>query len=407
MWENEDVAQKAIVLWLSGIQLEEISALPEVEMLMKRGAIVELDPSPITGPLAQYYQVFSGRSAASFGFFDTLVPRDYSVVEASTGRGVSPSLLPDLLRTVGWTVQFQEKHLSEIGLCLSDWTQTTTTANTCLIIKSTVEAPLDGVALAHVLEYAQAWVGETGLLALLSDRHSAVVKRFVNINNFLAKMGILERNEQSGHMNWSNSLAYYAGHGQLWVNLLGRDPQGAIHPLEYDEVRDSLSKALPAKLLDGETPVIESVYRKEELYSNSEYLFCLPDLVVVFKPGYAPSPQSTRIDFDTTIFTTPVDGTSISAGIHPSNAQGFLLVSAPGIVQGETLQETAPLTAVVPTLLHALGVEYVDMETPAVSELFSPSYLEMHPIRSSMSGQEVSEEDEERIINHLRDLGYV
>jgi hypothetical protein len=406
VWKNQDVAQKAIVLLLSGIQLQEISALPEVEMLMKRGAMVELDPSPITGPLAQYYQVFSGRSAASFGFFDTLVPRDYSVVEESTGRGVSPKLLPDLLRTVGWTVQFQEKHLSEIGLCLSGWTQTTTTANTCFIIKSTVEAPLDGVALTQALEYARAWVGETGLLAILSDRHSAPVKRFVNINNFLAEMGILERNEQGGHINWSNSLAYYAGHGQLWVNLLGRDPQGAIHPLEYDEVRDSLRKALPTRLRDGETPVIERVYRKEELYS-SEYLFCLPDLIVVFKPGYAPSPQSTRIDFDTTIFTTPADATSISAGIHPSNAQGFLLVSAPGVMQGEALQETVPLTAVVPTLLHALGVEYVDMETPAVSGLFSPSYLEQHPIRSSMSGQEVSEEDEERIINHLRDLGYV
>ena len=77
------------------------------------------------------------------------------------------------------------------------------------------------------------------------------------------------------------------------------------------------------------------------------------------------------------------------------------------MVQGISLKESSPLTSAVPTLLHALGVESVDMETSAVSELFSTAYLEKHPIRYSMNDQELSEEDEERIINHLRDLGYV
>jgi len=72
-----------------------------------------------------------------------------------------------------------------------------------------------------------------------------------------------------------------------------------------------------------------------------------------------------------------------------------------------TEYEHAPLTAVAPTLLHALGVEYVDMESLAIGTLFSSDYLEEHPIRSSMNNQELSEEDEELIIGHLRDLGYV
>ena len=58
-------------------------------------------------------------------------------------------------------------------------------------------------------------------------------------------------------------------------------------------------------------------------------------------------------------------------------------------------------------MLHALGVEYADGEVPALSALFAPSYLETHPIRSVAQGQELSEEDEELIISHLRDLGYV
>jgi len=405
--KNEEVAQKAIVLWLSGIELGEISAIPEVKMLMKSGAIVELDSSPITGPKAQNYQVFSGRSPASFGFFDTLVPHDYSVVEENKGRGVDPKLLPDLLRTVGWTVQYEEKQLSELVTCIEQWISRTTSSSACLIVKCVLEATIDAAPIVRAINLAHSWVGEAGLLALLSDTHPVIVKRFVNINNFLAEMGILELNEQDGQIDWLNSLAYFAGHGQLWINLLGRDAKGVVHPLdEYEEVRDSLIKGLPSKLLDAKEPVIERVYRKEELF-NSEYLFCLPDLVVVFKAGYAPSPQSTRLDFDTTVITTPANDTRVDAGVHPSSVKGFLFVSGPGVVQGISLKESSPLTSVVPTLLHALGVEFVDMETSAVSELFSTAYLEKHPIRYSMNDQELSEEDEERIINHLRDLGYV
>lgn len=88
-------------------------------------------------------------------------------------------------------------------------------------------------------------------------------------------MGIIECDEHSGQINWPNSLAYYVGHGQLWVNLLGRDPQGTVHLQdEYEEVRDSLIKTLPVKFRDAETPVRQQVFRKEEFYS-SEYLFCL------------------------------------------------------------------------------------------------------------------------------------
>jgi hypothetical protein len=52
-------------------------------------------------------------------------------------------------------------------------------------------------------------------------------------------------------------------------------------------------------------------------------------------------------------------------------------------------------------------VELAEVGTPAISALFDPSYLEIHPIRSGLQGQELSDEDEELIIGRLRDLGYV
>jgi len=86
---------------------------------------------------------------------------------------------------------------------------------------------------------------------------------------------------------------------------------------------------------------------------------------------------------------------------------GFLLASAPALASGISLPERVSLTAVLPTLLHALGVEISDLDRAALSALFDPSYLETHPIRSGLQSQELSEEDEELIINRLRDLGYV
>jgi predicted AlkP superfamily phosphohydrolase/phosphomutase len=264
-------------------------------------------------------------------------------------------------------------------------------------------------AIADALSSARSWVGEDGLLAVFSDIQPAQVQCFVNVNNFLAEMELLERDEQHGPINWANSLAYYAGHGQLWVNLLGREPQGAVHPSqEYEEVRASLIKALPATLRDSATgaQVIERVYRKEELYPG-EYLFCAPDLVVVFEPGYAPSPRSTLLGFDEGTFWRPAAGTTTAAGAHPSTVGGFLLACAPGLARGVAVRRPIPLTAVAPTLLHTVGIPYTRTDSPAAGELFSPSYLQSHPLLTQDQNDELSEEDEELVINRLRDLGYV
>lgn len=402
-----DTRQRAVIIWLSGAAAASIRDLPEVQALARRAAFIELDPAPISSPQAHYYQAFSGRLPETFGFFDTLLPHNYAIREETTGRGTSPRLLPDLLRTVGWAVSFEEVPGATLAESIERWAAANTAAPACLIVKCAA-TDVDVSMIGRALQLAEKAVGETGLLALFSQAHPAPVERFVNVNNFLADMGIIERDEQSNQVNWQNSLAYYAGHGQIWVNLLGRDARGAVHPQdEYEEVRETLVKALPAKLRDEDgSVVIERVYRKEELYSG-DYLFCAPDLVVVFRPGYAPSPRSTRLEFDEATFSTPAPGTTVEAGAHPSQLSGFLLAAAPSLAAGVSASEHAVLTAIVPTLLHALGVEYVDLDGSAVAELFAPSYLETHPIRSGAQSQELSEEDEELIIGHLRDLGYV
>src|SRR5947209_3373590 len=148
---NKEI-RKAFILWLSGACLADIHSLTGMEDLMKSSALVELEPSPITGPQAQHYQVFSGRLPASFGFFDTLMPlsrlsrpqqgvNGYTVVEEHGGRDAAPGMLPDLLRAAGWAVEYVETTPADLSDCVQGLFQSEieTPQAICKIVKCGVE----------------------------------------------------------------------------------------------------------------------------------------------------------------------------------------------------------------------------------------------------------------------------
>src|SRR5438105_4509442 len=195
--------QRAFVLWLSGARFVDIQAVAEVATLMERGVMVELEPSPITGAVAQYYQIFSGQLPAYFGFFDTLVPvrqlshqqqgaSDYAVVEKLTGRDAAPKMLPDLLHAAGWTVEYEEVSPADLASSVQGLTQSESITAVCKIVKcppgigTNLSRPVPiekGVgadlsrpapiyrqeSIAETLCAAREWVGDAGLLAVLSD----------------------------------------------------------------------------------------------------------------------------------------------------------------------------------------------------------------------------------------------
>jgi len=417
--ENKEI-QRAVILRLSGIRLEDIRLLPEIEQLIRKGVMLELEPMLITDSQNQEYQALTGQYPANFGFFDSLMPAchlahsgqsvsDYTVIEEHSGRDTTPAFLTEHMQNAGWNVQQATCSFTNLDSTLHSLKHNQGDIPTCLFITCTTDGQSStevAAALQDALHSIQSWLDATSLLAILADVQPTHVKQLVNINNFLTDMGIIERDEQTGTIHWSDSLAYFAGNGQLWINLLGRDPQGSVHLQdEYEEVRDTLVNALPQKLRDQQTgeAVIERIYRKEELYSG-DYLFCAPDLVVLFKPGYASSPRSAYTHFDEAVFT-PSPNTTVVAGTHPSSLKGFLVASAPSLASGVTA--SGQLVSAAPTLLHALGIDISGLDGSPVQDAYSYSYLEAHPIHTQGQDQDLSEEDEELVINRLRDLGYI
>jgi len=88
----------------------------------------------------------------------------------------------------------------------------------------------------------------------------------------------------SGDVDWKNTRAYSLGKDSIYVNLKGREPEGAVSwGREYDDLLAGITRKLH-ELKDPDTgePVVARILRGRELYGNVGNP-ALPDIFVEFK----------------------------------------------------------------------------------------------------------------------------
>lgn len=226
-------------------------------------------------------------------------------------------------------------------------------------------------------------------------------EKAVNINTFLRKKEIIET-DSNGVIIWKDSLAYMKGYGQLWVNLIGRELEGAVSPgREYDEVRDVLIKGITEKLVDNENGqrVIEHIYKKEELFSG-ECLPKMPDLIVTLKQGYGFSQISNEVVFDK----------------FPVFKKNTIIYSAgEGIFIGENIRENLNLkgvaiTNIAPTVFYYMGCKIPSwMDGRVEEQFFSKEFISDNPPKydNDKNASILSEEEDVLIRERLEGLGYL
>jgi predicted AlkP superfamily phosphohydrolase/phosphomutase len=94
-------------------------------------------------------------------------------------------------------------------------------------------------------------------------------------------------------LDWGRTIAYSEEldyHPSVWLNLRGREPEGAVEPAAYEAARARVAAAL-AGWRDGDgQPVVERVWRREEVYSGP-FVARAPDLLLELASvdGYRPS----------------------------------------------------------------------------------------------------------------------
>lgn len=211
-------------------------------------------------------------------------------------------------------------------------------------------------------------------------------------------------------VDWERTQAYSVGYiGQIYVNLIGRDPQGVIAPgKEYEQLRKELIQRL-LEMVDPEDGqrVVDQVLRKEEIYSG-QFLPEAPDLVVLMRGLSYITRQSYEFADRHQVFSAPP---TQETGGH--RLEGMLLASGTRIAKNTRI-ENARIEDLMPTILHLLGCEVpMDIDGCVLTGLLHPKVTAVHRVkhgdlkRQQDAVANLTPEEEQGLLEHLRNLGYI
>lgn len=393
------MSNSVFILWLENVDPELFSAVPSLQQMAANGVDIHLTPQPLTEKRSCYYQTLTGMGPGKFGHFDSVKPVAYHAHhQDEIPDGVLGRLLPDKLRVRGLTVAFMEmKNSDELDAAAQ-------LAQDCTIARVPAENNADAIE-DLVKRCMQHLASGTHLLVLTDVWHEPAAK-FVNVNNFLADIGLLEVGtpRTSENIAWTETLAYYLGSGQIWVNLRGREPQGSVASgREYQHVCEAIQQELSVWYdPDTSAAILNQVLKKDDAYTG-DYLFKAPDLIVEYHPGYAASPRAAMLDFD----TAAVYAVGNSKAGKARTPYARLVASGPNLVNGHS--ESARLVDIMPNVMYLLGQPapgHVDGKV--ISTLFTPSHRQQHPQEHVEDDESLlTSEEEGHIEDRLRALGYL
>jgi len=230
-------------------------------------------------------------------------------------------------------------------------------------------------------------LGDDCLLLVVSDHGFSSFRRQVNLNNALYDLGFLKfRDDEDletvmrrsprerdllGRVDWTRTQAYSLGLGEVFINLVGREPRGIVPADQYDAVVEQVRQALLG-LHDpqGGAPVVTSVSRRDELYNGpwwkegtaSRKIRGVPtpvhhdgfaDLFLGYAPGYRVSWGNTMGGLDAAAVT---DNENHWSGDHVSVDPSHV----PGILFSNRKLErpmAARLLDIAPTMLVRYGID--------------------------------------------------
>lgn len=388
------------LLWLAGVDAELLAQVAALPSLAREGVELHVTPLPLSEQQQCSYQVLTGMGAGNLGRFDAVRPEAYQAVqEADIPEGATGHLLPDVLHA---------RHLAVISLEIERAAELDVLAGQSydfVLVRLRNAHALTLETLEALIQRFSALAGAADHLAILTDVQTITPHTLLNINDFLADLGLLEVGtlRQREAIIWPETLAYALGSGQVWVNMRGREQQGVVSAgREYQDVCDALIRELRTNWLDPRThePVVAQVFKKEDIYAG-DYLFKASDLVVTYRPGYAPSAKAFALDFDgqsVQPLASPVSTQAASARLYIKGAA----VAKGQVAYGRTID-------VLPTLLYLLGQPLpYGIDGEVLLPLFTNDYrAQQRIIRQDDESDQLSEEEEGMIVDRLRDLGYL
>jgi len=199
--------------------------------------------------------------------------------------------------------------------------------------------------LGHALARAD---GDT-LLLVCSDHGFTHYRCSVHLNTWLAQQGYMALKEgetasrdKFAGVDWSRTKAYSLGLNSIFLNLRGREKEGAVDPRGAGPIKTELGQRLKNLTYQGKH-VVRTVHDPQELYgppANGQ----APDLLIGYEAGF-------RSSWQTALGEVP-EGASIVAnlgkwsGDHCCDSQivpGIFLCNIAGLVEKPHVKDICPL----------------------------------------------------------------
>ncbi len=135
-----------------------------------------------------------------------------------------------------------------------------------------------------------ALVGPETAVLVVSDHGARSMIGGVCINQWLIREGLLtvrdnlsaRKRIEDCDIDWSRTKAWASGgyYGRVFLNVLGREPEGIVAPEEYEAFRSELADRLRAMPGPDGKPLGNQAHRPEDLYKHVRGV--APDLLVYF-----------------------------------------------------------------------------------------------------------------------------
>lgn len=230
----------------------------------------------------------------------------------------------------------------------------------------------------------------------------------LGVQNIVARVSKGTRNKVVGKflsydsVDWSRTVAYSMGHvGQIYLNMVGREPHGSVSEEDYEDTLDRVMLALQELRDERGRPLVTRMVRRSQVY-RGPYTHHGPDLHVELD-------NYRMISFplfatDGRIITQQIRGDS---GCHRS--EGILIAHGPGIRQG-TRVTGADLLDIAPTLLHLAGLPVrAEMDGRVLAEIMTTDPDVTFSQKSTSAHQEsgLNPEEAAEVEERLRSLGYL
>jgi predicted AlkP superfamily phosphohydrolase/phosphomutase len=216
---------------------------------------------------------------------------------------------------------------------------------------------------------------------------------------------------QLGSFEWAETSAFVGWHGDLWLNVAGREPAGMVAAEQAAAVEAELSELI-LDLRDPETGVapFHAVHRRDDIYAGPA-IDLAPDLMLdSWSAGYRVSPNRDAAD-DLIARPSPLAGVD-EAWSADHRPLGIFAAAGPHI-KGGTFDELS-LLDVAPTMLALLGEPVPDgLDGRPCAEVMTEAHLASSPVTTGgvaperSGGGEFSDEEADAVAAHLRDLGYI